>query len=62
MYGIDDFACTVVGGRLRAGDDATDVTWAGPEDLARLPLAPGVADALTQWSVLPLRGPGADRP
>jgi 8-oxo-dGTP diphosphatase len=36
----------VVGGDLRAGDDAADVRWCNDEDVALLPLTPGLLDAV----------------
>src|SRR3954467_13874735 len=33
-YDVTDFAATVVGGELRAGDDATDVRWCTADELA----------------------------
>jgi ADP-ribose pyrophosphatase YjhB (NUDIX family) len=53
VYVIDDFVCRVVGGTLRAGDDATDARWLTSADLAHLDLVPGLVDALEEWSVLP---------
>jgi 8-oxo-dGTP diphosphatase len=52
-YVIDDLACTVRGGHLRAGDDAADARWVDAEDLALLPLTDGLLDALTDWRVVP---------
>ena len=50
---IDDYICALVGGSLRAGDDADDAGWfAGPE-LAHLDLVPGLVEALTDWDALP---------
>jgi 8-oxo-dGTP diphosphatase len=54
-YLIDDLACTVTGGTLRAGDDADDARWIGPAELAALPVTEGLLEALTRWGVLPLR-------
>ena len=51
-YVIDDYACSVVGGTLAAGDDAADVGWFRPAELAGLTLVPGLVDALTSWGVL----------
>lgn len=53
VYVIDDYLCRPVGGSLRAGDDAVDARWATRADLAELPMAPGVVDALTAWRLLP---------
>jgi 8-oxo-dGTP diphosphatase len=54
-YLIDDLACTVTGGTLRAGDDADDARWVGAAELAALPVTEGLLEALTRWGVLPLR-------
>ena len=53
IYVIDDFVCTVQGGTLRAGDDAAEARWVTRAELAGLPVAPGVVDALSEWGVLP---------
>ena len=45
-FRVQDFAGTVVGGELHAGDDATDVRWATDDELASLPLTPGLLEAL----------------
>lgn len=52
-YFIEDFRCELVGGELRAGDDATEARWISAAELTQLPLAPGVLDALTDWRCLP---------
>jgi 8-oxo-dGTP diphosphatase len=52
VYDIRDYAATVTGGTLAAGDDAQDARWAGPGELAALPLTSGLVDALTGWGVL----------
>jgi 8-oxo-dGTP diphosphatase len=54
-YVIDDLACTVTGGTLRAGDDAAEARWVGVAELATLPVTDGLLDALTRWDVVPLR-------
>ena len=51
-YVIDDYACALVGGALRAGDDAADARWFDPGQLAALPLVPGLLDALREWGLL----------
>ena len=53
VYAIADFACTPVGGVLRAGDDATEARWVDLVELAALPLVDGLVEALTDWGVLP---------
>jgi ADP-ribose pyrophosphatase YjhB (NUDIX family) len=52
VFDIRDYAATVTGGTLAAGDDADDACWAGPAELAGLPLTGGLVDALTEWGVL----------
>jgi ADP-ribose pyrophosphatase YjhB (NUDIX family) len=52
-YVIDDVACTVTGGTLRAGDDADDARWVDAAGLAALPVTDGLVAALTRWDVLP---------
>ncbi len=52
-YVIRDYLATAAAGAPRAGDDAAEVRWCGPADLARLPLSEGLLDALTEWDVLP---------
>lgn len=51
-YEIHDYAATVSGGALRAGDDASEVRWVTPDELRALPTTTGLLDALTAWSVL----------
>ena len=50
-YVVRDFAATVVGGSLLAGDDAADVRWCTPAELRELPLSPGLYDALAHLGV-----------
>jgi len=52
-YVIDDYACTAVGGQLRAGDDASDARFVDRRGLDTLTLSSGLLDALADWSVLP---------
>jgi ADP-ribose pyrophosphatase YjhB (NUDIX family) len=49
---IRDYAVTVTGGELAAGDDAADARWVSPADLASLPVTGGLIEALTAWGVL----------
>ncbi|HVT21050.1 MAG TPA: NUDIX domain-containing protein [Mycobacteriales bacterium] len=51
-YLVHDFAATVTGGTLHAGDDADDVRWCGPTELENLPLSPGLLDELHAMGVL----------
>ncbi len=54
-YAIDDVACTLVGGTLRAGDDADDARWVDAAGLAALPVTDGLVEALAGWGALPRR-------
>lgn len=49
---IRDYAATVTGGVLVAGDDAAEVRWVSPAELGRLPLTSGLAETLAGWGVL----------
>jgi ADP-ribose pyrophosphatase YjhB (NUDIX family) len=49
---IRDYAATVTGGTLRAGDDAADARWVDRSELAALPMTEGLVEALTDWGVL----------
>ncbi|WP_440085517.1 NUDIX hydrolase [Streptosporangium sp. LJ11] len=52
VYEIRDYLAVVSGGALAAGDDAADARWFAPEELWRLPLTPGLLDALVEWAVI----------
>jgi ADP-ribose pyrophosphatase YjhB (NUDIX family) len=49
---IRDYSATVTGGTLTSGDDAADARWVSPDEMARLPLTDGLAEALRAWGVL----------
>ena len=49
---IRDYAATVTGGTLAAGDDADDARWFSVRDLAGLSLTTGLEKALNDWGVL----------
>jgi 8-oxo-dGTP diphosphatase len=49
---IRDYEATVIGGTLRAGDDAADARWVPVADLGSLDITEGLIDALTNWGVL----------
>ena len=49
---IRDYAATVTGGTLGAGDDAAEVRWVSPAELGGLPLTTGLAETLAGWGVL----------
>ncbi|TDB92540.1 NUDIX domain-containing protein [Actinomadura sp. 7K534] len=51
-YEIHDYAATVAGGTLRAGDDAAEARWIAPDALGDLPVVPGLLDALVLWGLL----------
>ena len=51
---IRDYAATVTGGELAAGDDAADARWVGPPELQSLSLTTGLEEVLYAWRVLPL--------
>jgi len=52
-YEIADYRCHVVGGTLRAGDDALDARWCDAETLQQLPLVPELLETLRGWDALP---------
>jgi ADP-ribose pyrophosphatase YjhB (NUDIX family) len=54
-FAIADYRCTVVGGALRAGDDALDARFVDRAALASLPLVPELLVTLTAWDALPAR-------
>jgi 8-oxo-dGTP diphosphatase len=49
---IRDYAATVIGGTLRAGDDAADVRWVAADEMDSLEITEGLIEALTDWGVL----------
>jgi 8-oxo-dGTP diphosphatase len=51
-FDIRDYAASVTGGELAAGDDADDALWAGPAELDALPMAAGLLDALRSWGAV----------
>ncbi|GGM83870.1 NUDIX hydrolase [Thermopolyspora flexuosa] len=53
VFEINDYLATVAHGTLTPGDDAADAGWYHPDELRRLPLTPGLIDALTEWRVVP---------
>lgn len=46
VFDLHDFAATVLGGTLQAGDDAAEVRWVPLDRVAELPLTTGLADYL----------------
>lgn len=57
VFEINDYACQVVGGEPRAGDDASAVQWFDHAMLTTLhrdgQLADGLAEVLREWDALP---------
>jgi ADP-ribose pyrophosphatase YjhB (NUDIX family) len=51
-YLVYDFAATVLGGELVAGDDAADARWFDLSELTDLELSPGLLEALQSMGVL----------
>jgi ADP-ribose pyrophosphatase YjhB (NUDIX family) len=52
VFDIYDYAASVSGGQLVAGDDATDARWIHPGDVGQLSLTSGLAETLATWGVL----------
>jgi ADP-ribose pyrophosphatase YjhB (NUDIX family) len=51
-YLVHDFDASVTGGVLRAGDDADEVGWFTPAEIAQLRLSPGLFDELRAMGAL----------
>ncbi|MCP2255294.1 ADP-ribose pyrophosphatase YjhB, NUDIX family [Prauserella aidingensis] len=60
-YLIHDYRCTVRGGRLTAGDDASDARWVDSTELTRMEYHDEVTDNLVStlraWGALPHDSP-----
>ncbi len=52
LFEIHDFASTVTGGSLMAGDDADDARWVHPADFHTLPLTVGLAQYLRRAGII----------
>ena len=52
VFDIRDYAATVIGGTLRAGDDAAEARWVAASELAALPITEGLTETLARWGVL----------
>jgi len=52
IYEIHDYLVEVVGGTLRAGDDAADARWVTAAELRALPTTSGLVELLTEWGLL----------
>lgn len=56
IYLIFDYACSVAGGKLAAGDDAADVAWVDADTFGTLDragaLSDQLAETLREWHIL----------
>ena len=52
-FEVHDFAATVTGGSLRAGDDAADVRWIPLDELYQWPLTEDLLGYLTRGGIIP---------
>ena len=52
-FEVHDFAATVTGGSLRAGDDAADVRWIPLDELDQWPLTEDLLGYLTRGGIIP---------
>ena len=52
VFDIYDYAASISGGQLVAGDDAADARWVHPGEIDRLELTTGLARTLAGWGVL----------
>ena len=52
VFDIRDYAATVAGGVLHAGDDAAEARWVAASELGALPVTDGLTEVLTGWGVL----------
>ena len=53
IFDVRDYACAVLDGRLRAGDDALDARWVYRAELMTLNTAGRLVELLEQWGMLP---------
>ena len=53
VFEVHDFAATVTGGALQAGDDADDVRWFAPAELDQVPLTYDLRGYLSRAGVIP---------
>ena len=51
VFDIRDYAASVTGGSLAAGDDADDARWVDQAEFGALPLTDGLAEVLAGWGV-----------
>jgi len=52
VFDIRDYAATVIGGTLQAGDDAAEARWVATAELGALPITDGLLEILAGWGVL----------
>ena len=52
VFDVADYAATVTGGMLRAGDDAAEARWVAASEVGALPLTDGLIETLTRWGVM----------
>jgi ADP-ribose pyrophosphatase YjhB (NUDIX family) len=52
-FSVEDFAATVTGGVLQAGDDASDARWFTADEVRALPLSENLLDVLVEVGVVP---------
>jgi 8-oxo-dGTP diphosphatase len=52
VFDIRDYAASVTGGTLAAGDDAAEARWVAASELGTLAITDGLIEALTNWGVL----------
>ena len=57
VFDIYDYSAQVIGGSLRAGDDAMAARWVTAAEYAQLSVVVGLTEALREWSVLPATDP-----
>jgi 8-oxo-dGTP diphosphatase len=53
VFEIHDYSAQVIGGALRAGDDAADARWVTAAEYRELNVVGGLTESLRAWSVLP---------
>ena len=53
LFRVHDYSCRAVGGTLRPGSDALDARFVTRRELLRLPVVPGLVEALAGWDALP---------
>ena len=53
VFVIHVLLCTLLGGVLAAGDDASEAGWFSRHELDRLLTSPGLIEALAEWDTLP---------